>query len=45
MFSNSKPWVDSEMKNFLCQKRDFWKNETECQWKDVKRKFKATTEQ
>ena len=44
-FPNNKPWVDSEMKNLLCQKRDIWKNGTECQWKDVKRKVKATIEQ
>ena len=29
--------VYSEMKYILCQK-DIWKNGTECQWKDVKRK-------
>ena len=44
-FPNNKPWVDSEMKNLLCQKRDIWKNGTECQWKDVKRKVNATIEQ
>ena len=44
-FPNNKPWVDSEMKNILCQKRDIWKNGTQCQWKDVKRKVKATIEQ
>ena len=44
-FPNSNPWVDSEIKNLLCQKRDIWKNETECQWKYVKRKVTATIEQ
>ena len=44
-FPNNKPWVDSEMKNILCQKKDIWENGTECQWKDVKRKIKATIEQ
>ena len=33
------------MKNLLCQKRNIWKNGTECQWTDVKRKVKATVEQ
>ena len=44
-FPNNKPWVDCEMRNLLCQKRDIWKNGTECQWKDVTRKIKATIEQ
>ena len=44
-FSNNKPCIDSEMKNLLCQKRDIWKNGTECLLKDVKRNVKATIKQ
>ena len=40
-FSNN---TDSEMKNFLFQKRDIWNNGTECQWKDVKRKVSRAEE-
>ena len=44
-FLNNKLWANSEMENLLCQKRDIWKNGTECQWKDVKIKVIATIEQ
>ena len=35
-FPNNKPWVDYEMNNLLCQKRNIWKNGTERQWKYMK---------
>ena len=44
-FPNNKPWVNSEMKNLVCQKKDIWKIGNDCQWKDVKRKVKATIKQ
>ena len=42
-FPNNEPWVDSDMKNILCQKRYISKNGTACQLKDVKIKVKKAT--